>query len=292
VGVPIAAGLTDCQGLIHAPGAKWDALELLRACRLSVWHFDHLVEGQRPFERYRTAIMPSPIIDLTDGFASYYRNLSSRSPQFCRNIERKARKLAREADQLRFVVDSDDTSAFHALIAWKSAQYRRTAHADIFARPWIAGLTEVLFNTRKSDFGGLLSVLYAGDVAVAAHFGLRCAHILAHWIPAYDTSLSGYSPGLIMHMRMAEFTPSAGIGVIDMGTGIHRYKEELKSGDIFVGGGTVTGDSLLAAAHRARGIASQRMITTIKRHPLPYETGKWLRKQYRLARSTHKRSSR
>ena len=25
VGVPIAAELTDCQGLIHAPGAEWDA---------------------------------------------------------------------------------------------------------------------------------------------------------------------------------------------------------------------------------------------------------------------------
>lgn len=34
-GMPIAAGLTDCQGVIHAPGLEWDARELLRACRLS-----------------------------------------------------------------------------------------------------------------------------------------------------------------------------------------------------------------------------------------------------------------
>ena len=37
VGVPIGAGLSNCQGLIHAPGAEWDARELLRACQLSVW---------------------------------------------------------------------------------------------------------------------------------------------------------------------------------------------------------------------------------------------------------------
>jgi hypothetical protein len=33
--------------------------------------FDHLVEGQRPFDRYAAAVAPSPVIDLTDGFAHY-----------------------------------------------------------------------------------------------------------------------------------------------------------------------------------------------------------------------------
>jgi CelD/BcsL family acetyltransferase involved in cellulose biosynthesis len=50
-GVPIASGMTDCQGLVHAPGVQWDARELLRACELSIWQFDHLVAGQGPFER-------------------------------------------------------------------------------------------------------------------------------------------------------------------------------------------------------------------------------------------------
>lgn len=40
VGAPIGAGMTGCQGLIHAPAAEWDARELLRACQLSVWQFD------------------------------------------------------------------------------------------------------------------------------------------------------------------------------------------------------------------------------------------------------------
>lgn len=290
-GVPIAAGLTDCQGLIYAPGIQWDARELLRACRLSVWQFDHLVDGQGPFEPYRAATRPSPVIDLTAGFDSYQEKLSARSPQFYGNVERKARKLAREVGELRFVADSRDESAFRGLIAWKSLQYERTAQVDIFARPWVAGLTDALFKTRTSHFGGLLSVLYAGDVPVAAHFGLRCGHVLAHWFPAYDTSYSSYSPGLIMHMRMAEFSSEAGVRVIDMGTGVQRYKEELKSGDIFVSSGIVTGESLLATAHRARGIGSQWVASTIKQHPLVFEATKWLRKRYRLARSVRNRSS-
>jgi hypothetical protein len=84
VGVPIGAGLNNCQGLIHAPAVEWDPRALLRACKVSVWQFDHLVDGQQPFERYRTAVAPSPVIDLTDGFAAYQEKLRVKSAKFCR----------------------------------------------------------------------------------------------------------------------------------------------------------------------------------------------------------------
>src|SRR5215469_10248612 len=71
VGVPIGAGLSNRHGLIHVPAIEWDPGGLLRACKLSVWQFDYLAEGQRPFEHYAAAVTPSALIDLTDGFASY-----------------------------------------------------------------------------------------------------------------------------------------------------------------------------------------------------------------------------
>jgi CelD/BcsL family acetyltransferase involved in cellulose biosynthesis len=291
-GMPIAAGVTDSQALVHAPGVQWDARELLRACRLSIWQFDHLVEGQRPFERYRAATRPSPFIDLTDGFDSYHEKLAFRSPQFCRNLERKERRLVRETGQLRFVADSRDESAFRALLAWKSMQYRRTGQVDVFARPWAAGLIEALFNYRSSSFGGLLSVLYVDETPISAHFGLRGGEILAHWFPAYDEKFSKNSPGLIMHMRMAEFTPTVGIRVIDMGTGIQRYKEELKSGEFFVGAGIVATNSLLAAAYHVRRTGGRRVVEAIKQNPVLFHSAGWLRKKYRLARNAqHARSS-
>lgn len=290
-GTPIAAGLTDCQGLVHAPGVQWDARELLRACRLSVWQFDHLVEGQRPFDRYCTTIRPSPFMDLSDGFDSYHDKLASRSPQFCRNLERKERKLGRETGHLRFVPDSHDESAFRALLTWKSIQYRQTGQVDIFARPWVADLIEALFSYRSDSFSGLLSVLYVDEAPIAAHFGLRGGEILAHWFPAYDVRFSKYSPGLILHMRMAEFTPSVGVRIIDMGTGIQRYKEELKSGEIFVGTGIVTTKSFLAATHRAGIIGSQRVIKAIKQNPTLFHAAGWLRRTYRSARNSRIRAS-
>ena len=97
VGVPIGSGLNDCQGVIHAPDVRWHLGELLRACGLSVWQFDCLVEDQWPFEASTVTVAPSPVIDITDGFETYQENLRAKSPQFCKDLARRTRKLEREA---------------------------------------------------------------------------------------------------------------------------------------------------------------------------------------------------
>ncbi len=267
VGVPIGAGLTDCQGLVHAPGVELDARALLRACGLSVWQFDHLVAGQQPFERYRAAVAPSPVIDLANGFEAYHARLRARSPQFCKDVARRSRKLAREAGALRFVADSRDGADLRTLMAWKSDQYRRTGRLDRFSQPWIVELLDGLLGTRSARFSGLLCVLYAGDVPVAAHFGLRSGRTLAHWFPAYNARFGRYSPGLIQHLRMAEEMAAAGVHVIDLGKGAKRYKETLKSGDIYVAEGIVTRRSPLAAANWARSAPAAWAVRQIRRHP-------------------------
>ncbi len=280
VGVPIGAGLTDCQGLIHAPAVDWDPRELLRACKLTEWKFDHLVAGQVPFERYVSAAAPSPVIDLTDGFAAYQEKLRVKSPQFGRDVARKARKLQRDAGELGFVVDSDDVSALRGLMRWKADQYRRNGWVDVFARPWIADLVSYLFSIRSDRFAGLLSVLYAGGAPVAAHFGIRSRHILAHWFPAYDVRYARQSPGLIQHLRMAEETATAGIDIIDMGTGAERYKHTLKSYDLTVSEGVVARGALAAGAHRVRSAQAGWARRQVKRYPVLFRAADRLLRRY------------
>jgi CelD/BcsL family acetyltransferase involved in cellulose biosynthesis len=275
VGFPIASGLTDCQGLIHAPGVEWDPRELLRRCRLSAWKFDHLAEGQRPFERYAFNVVPSPVIDLSGGFASYKEKLRERSPQFCKDLARKARKLEREAGELRFVVDSRDTAGLHALMSWKSNQYSRKGWVNVFDRSWFANLIDYLFGTHTDDFGGILSTLYAGETPVAAHFGLISGHVVAHWFPSYDMSVSRQSPGLIQHLWMAQEMAALGVHIIDMGAGTERYKQTLKSYDLIVTEGMVTRGSLFVAAieaHRILKSAGSRNTNDISRHTGPRQT--------------------
>ena len=280
VGVPIGYGINDCQGLIHAPGVEWDLPELFRACKLSVWHFDQLVEGQRPFERYATAVAPSPVIDLTAGFAAYQEKLRARSPKFCKNLARGTRKLEREAGELRFMVDSRDLAVLRALMRWKSDQYHRTGGIDIFERPWIVDVVDHLFSTHSEQFGGLLSVLYAGGAPVAAHFGPRSGHVLALWLPAYDTRFSRQSPGLIQHLRLAEETAALDIHLINLGRGAEPYKQTLKTHDLFVSEGMAAPAPLLATAHRARISAVRWLGPRIRKHPQLFRAADRLLRHY------------
>ncbi len=270
IGAPVCGWLSLGQGLIHAPGVEWDSQELLRGCGLAVWQFDHLVAGQQPFLPYQEATAPSPVIDLADGFAAYYARLRARAPQFCRELERKARKLARDAGELHFVADSRDPSVLRALMTWKSQQYHRTGLVDRFGLPWVTGLLETLLATRGDHLSGMLSGLYADGQLVAAQFGLRSGKLFAGWFTAYADRFGRYSPGLIQVLRLAEALAGAGVELIDMGKGPAAYKEKLKDCDNVVAEGIVTGRSALAAVHRARRASARWAGVTLSRHPRLY----------------------
>lgn len=266
VGVPISGWLSSCQGVVHAPDAKWDPRELVRKCGLAVWHYDNLISDQAPFDPYHAAIDPAPAIDLSEGFDAYYAKVHSRAHRFCRELERKTRKLGREAGELRFVCDSADSAALRTLTEWKSEQYRRTDHVDRFDKPWAAELLEALLATRGEYLSGVLSVLYAGDRPVTIQFGLRAGTVLVGWFTGYDYAFNKYSPGLIMIRMMTEELAGIGVDRLHMGKGAKRYTDELKNSDIFVGAGAVTSRSALGAAHRARGAASQWALRTVREH--------------------------
>ena len=263
----IGMGLSDCQGLVHAPGAEWDAAELLRACGIAAWHFDHLVAGQRPFARFQAATAASPVMDLAGGFAGYAARSTDRSPRFWKDLGRKTRKLEREAGGLKLSVDAADASDLRVLMRWKSEQYQRTGRPDRFDQPWVVSVVEHLMAYRTGPFRGVLSVLYAGGSPVAGHFGVAYGGVLAEWFPAYDTEFARYSPGLIQLVRMAEEAEAIGVRAIDLGKGQMRYKEELKSYDLTVAEGTVLRPSALAALHWAKAAPPRWAVRQIRKHP-------------------------
>lgn len=100
---------------------------------------------------------------------------------------------------------------------WKPAQYRRTGRMDRIARPWIVDLVGDLFRVRAEHFTGALSVPYAGDRPVAAHFGARSGTALAAGFTAYDPEPHHYPPGLMMHLRTAEAAARGGVTPVDLG---------------------------------------------------------------------------
>jgi len=267
VGVPISGWLSACQGIVHAPDAQWDARELVRKSGLAVFQYDNLIADQAPFDPYHSTIDPAPAIDLSEGFDAYYAKLRARAHRFCRELERKTRKLDREAGELRFVRECSDPGVLRTLTAWKSEQYRRTDHVDRFDKPWTGELLEALLTMRADYLSGLLSVMYAGDQPVSIQFGLRAGSLVVGWFTGYDFQFNKYSPGLIMIRMMTEELAEIGVDRLHMGKGAKRYTEDLKNSDVFVGAGTVTSRSALGTAHRARNATSLWALHTVRAHP-------------------------
>jgi CelD/BcsL family acetyltransferase involved in cellulose biosynthesis len=256
VGVPIGFGISDCQGLIHQPGLDWDPVELLRACRLPVWEFDHLLAEQRPFAAFHDRRTGSPVLNLSEGYPAYLDD-RNRAGDVVKQALRKQRRMAREVGTERFEWDDRDAGALTALRGWKSAQYQLTQQYDRFATPWIHAVLEELLASPAPECRAVVSTVYAGDRPVAGHLGLRSRSVLAYWFPSYDVELSRHSAGILLCLRMAEAGAADGIRQIDLGKSEALYKTRLKNDEVPVAEGRVGRSWAVAAARRAESALSR-----------------------------------
>ena len=232
-GSPVGGALSDYHGVIAAPQAEWSVVELMRAARLSVWAFDHLVDPAGRFAPYVTSgAAASPQIDLAS-FAP--------PPDFAR----KARKLAREHGELSFSLHAP--AGLVCMFEWKSGQYRASGLTDAFGVSWTARLVKRLMDIETPGFAGTCSVLRAGDEIVAVHAGMRSNRVLHWWFPTYNPRYAAYSPGIILLLKIAA---ALGSGTIDLGKGDARYKRSLATGAAPLREGCVELPSLAATARR------------------------------------------
>ncbi len=263
LGVPIGAGLSDCQAIICEPDIDLDVHELLAQCGLVAWRFDNLVGTQRAMVAPTAVECASPVIDVSAGFDAYLAHEGRHS----RTIFQKERKLAREVGPVRFSFGVDDDEALCRMIAWKSGQYRRTGRPDRFARRSTVQLVRELAKTSEPDLSGTLITLYAGDRLVAVEFSLRSETTLAGWFPSYDPELGRYSPGAIRTLRTIEAAGLAGLQRYDLGKGAEEYKRALKTGDLQVCEGWVVRPVVLGYLRRAMGIPQELALGVVLRHP-------------------------
>ncbi len=286
IGRPVAAGLTDLQGMVYAQGLELDAGRLLRAAGLATWEFDHLSVAQPMFAPHHAARFPSPAIDIADGFDAYLTALRRRSPKTHKMTRYQRGRLGREVGEVRHVAESADGAALRELLAWKSAQYRRTGRTDRFAHPWIVELVERLHAIRTDRFAGALSLLYAGDRLIAGHFGLRTGTRLCMWFPTYDVEYARYSPGMVMHLDIARDFAAMGLTLIDMGRGEKDYKEKLKTRDLEVAEGRVARPSPGAAVQWLARTPVRALRNTVLANPVLRDRADRVLKTYARLRRT------
>lgn len=247
---PVGSFLSDYHGVICRPDFMFQPLDLVRACGLAAWDFEHVPQDQTYFSQFYRRNQRSPIIDLADGYGAYVKERRDAGTEQIKKNGNLMRRLEREVGPLRFVAHSADKTLLDQLLAWKTTQFRHNCWRDIFTIPWVRQTMEGIHSTQTPEFAGVLSALYAGDELVAAHFGMRSATVWHYWFPSYDTAFSKYSPGVMLLLKMAEAAEGLGIKMIDLGCGEHSYKERLMNGYVSTASGSLELTSLTTISRR------------------------------------------
>lgn len=242
LGVGKRLRMSDYQGVIAEPGLSLDPRELIKACGLRAWDFDHLLASQEMFQDYHIHTVPSAVMDVSDGFDSYMAGRRAAEKQESRKWARRLRKLEREMGAVCFDAHVPSQSILDAMLRWKIGKYSKHVRSYYDS---MKGILVELLDVQDTQCRGTLSVLRAGDSLVAATFGLRSETAWHSLVTAYNPDFRNLSPGIILKLKMAESAPPMGINHIDLGIGEEEHKKRLSNKTIAVAQGSVNVSPLL-----------------------------------------------
>jgi CelD/BcsL family acetyltransferase involved in cellulose biosynthesis len=246
----------DYQGVIARRGVALDARELVKGCGLAAWDFDRVLASQALFQPFHKRLAPSALIDLSKGYETYAAERRAAGSEQIKKSGNLMRRLEREVGPLRFEAHVSSEPILRQLVHWSDKKQGRDSGEVPSSEPtWVYRVLEKVLFTQKERFCGMLSVLYAGEELVAAHFGMRSGTYLYSWWPGYNPHFEKYSPGIILMLKIAEASSLLGLRFIDLGlVNQWQYKQRLMNTEITVAAGSVEVPSLLTAMRRLRGL--------------------------------------
>jgi CelD/BcsL family acetyltransferase involved in cellulose biosynthesis len=236
---PVGLRASDFSGIIAAPGYVWSPGEVIRDCGLAGWDFTNIVTSNKTMQPHFRKYADSPFVDISEGFEAFAKDRAQSGSDLVKSVAQKSRKMEREVAPVRFEAHVVDGRALALLYEWKAAQRARTETVDVLSTSWMRQIVERMLGGGTNIFGGMLSVLYAGDQVAAVHFGMRSDTIWHYWFAAYNHDLQRYSPGLIILLEMLKAAPALGIRTITLGQGDEAYKLRYATGSTPVASGSV-----------------------------------------------------
>jgi CelD/BcsL family acetyltransferase involved in cellulose biosynthesis len=235
IGMPIGYPMNNLQAFVGRD-TPLDARRVIRKAGLRGWRFVAAPARQRALtpHHYEGTAVEAPLIDLSDGYKSYYL---SRSKKFIEDAGRHLRSLERRAGPVSLEWGTSAPEHIRQLIDWKTARYGGAR--ELFSDPGARRIVEEVSATRSEDCGGLVNVLRAGGRVVAVISGVTCPSGLTGWFTAYDEQMRKFSPGTLALLATAEEAERRDITRIDMGAGRDSYKLRLANASYPVAGGAI-----------------------------------------------------
>ncbi|WP_395309802.1 GNAT family N-acetyltransferase [Mycobacterium sp. AMU20-3851] len=253
---PVLTPGADFQGPIMPAGTSFDPAELVRDTGLRALQFKFLQGHRADFGPWVQECRPSPFLDVTGGLEGYLGRVGKQGRH---KMKRVTNKTDRELGQVRLVWNCADPDLLDQLIEIKRSQYEVTGGYDFFARSRNRHLVHHLAQTKKDGFEGVLSAVYADDMLLAAHFGLRDRDVLHWWFPVFKREHSHLSPGWILLRELITSAPDSDVTRIDLGVGDEDYKLRSMTGSVSVCEGEVTATVLEKRLWLARRAAADRI---------------------------------
>ena len=261
---PAGAPAADFQGPICAPGLDFDIATAVRACGAASYQFDHMRAEVSGFDQWIFGQQHSPYLDVSGGLDGYLSRASRSGKDKVAEARRLRQKIDRECGPVRLVAASANVATLDAVIALKRRQYLATGSRDYFADSRHLALLHRLFGARDTEFGGMLSAVYAGPDLIAAHFGLRAGGVLHWWFPTYDPAFARFSPGWLLLCSVIDAAPELGLERIDLGRGVDDYKRRAMTGYQVVCQGAVIRNPV---RHRA-AVVQRSAVATLRSSPV------------------------
>lgn len=240
IGEPVGKSICDYQAILIEDHIQWEIENLIVKCGIKSWEFDHLVQNHSKLEKYYLVKTVSPIIEIPKKFELYIQRKSTQKSKIIARIKYMIRKFEKEVGLIRFEFNENREQILNQLIRWKSIQHKRTNVFDLFSVDWIIELVKRIHHTKTDQFCGILSTIFFDDLPIAIHMGMKYKNVLHYWFPAYNVEYSGFSPGLILLLKILEYAYSEGITIIDLGKGLYPYKQRFMTGTIPIAEGFVS----------------------------------------------------
>lgn len=247
---PLGGPLGDHHGFIAPPGTQFVLKDVLSAAGIKVFDFSAALAAQTAFRPHAQETDGSWVIDLGDGYDAWIEARAAIEPKAFRNLRARRRKLEDETVSFRFRLQDDRPEVLAKALEWKSAQYRRTGHFDVFSVDWTRKLVDALVHEPLENARGLVSSLEIDGRLAAIHVGMTSGRVLHYWFPVYDPAFSRLGPGLNLLLEIARSLPSGGVSEIHLGPGDYDFKRELASWQFALVSGYATAPSVAGSARQ------------------------------------------
>jgi CelD/BcsL family acetyltransferase involved in cellulose biosynthesis len=235
MGMPIGDPMNNLQGFVSG-GETIDARRVIRKAGLRGWRYIAAPVTQRSLSahHYGGTLVEASLIDLSDGYEPFFASLSKK---FTTDFGKQWRSLERRLGPVSLEWRATAPEHIRQLIGWKSARYGGTR--QLFAEAAARGIVEELAALSTEDCEGVVTVLRAGDRAVASVCSLAYQGVLSAWFHAYDHGLARFSPGTHALLATAEEAARRHFTRVELGPGQDSYKSRITNGSYPVAGGAV-----------------------------------------------------